>query len=56
MLVHCGETGLGVNLSSAVVTLLEETKWMKVLGLKIPNTFNAATMATIKSHHAQLKV
>ncbi len=54
MLVH--DSVLGVNLSTAVVTLLEETKWMKVLGLKIPDTFNTATMATIKSNYYQLKV
>lgn len=56
MLVHRGESGLEPNLSPVVLTLVEEAKWMRILGLKIPENYNSVTMATVKKTYAQVNV
>ncbi len=56
MLAKSEEGGLCSNLSLAVVTLMEEAKWMRILGLKVPDNFNAVTLSSIKSDYAQIKV
>ena len=45
-----------VNLHPTIVSMLEEAKWMRRLGLKIPESFHTLNMADVKKTHAQLKV
>ena len=45
-----------VNLHPTVLSVLEEAKWMRRLGLKIPESFHTLNMANVKRTHAQLKV
>lgn len=45
-----------VNLHPTIVSMLEEAKWMRRLGLKIPENFHTLNMANVKKTHAQLKV
>ena len=45
-----------VNLHPTIVSMLEEAKWMRRLGLKIPESFHTLNMADVKQTHAQLKV
>ena len=45
-----------VNLHPTIVSMLEEAKWMRRLGLKIPENFHTLNMADVKRTHAQLKV
>ena len=45
-----------MNLHPTILTMLEEAKWMRRLGLKIPDTFHTLHMADVKKTHDQLKV
>ena len=44
------------NLHPAIVAMLEEAKWMRRLGLKIPPAFHALSMSNVKQTYDQLKV
>ena len=47
---------MSVNLHPTIPTMLEEAKWMRRLGLKIPDAFHTLNMANVKKTHDQLKV
>ena len=47
---------MSVNLHPTILTMLEEAKWMRRLGLKIPDAFHTLHMADVKKTHDQLKV
>ena len=55
-LLVMSEGDMVVNLHPTIVSMLEEAKWMRRLGLKIPNSFHTLNMADVKRTHAQLKV
>ena len=47
---------MAVNLHPTILTMLEEAKWMRRLGLKIPDRFHTLNMANVKKTYGQLKV
>ena len=47
---------MAVNLHPTILTMLEEAKWMRRLGLKIPEKFHTLNMANVKKTYDQLKV
>lgn len=55
-LLVMSEGDMVVNLHPTIVSMLEEAKWMRRLGLKIPNNFHTLNMTDVKRTHAQLKV
>lgn len=44
------------NLSSSVLCMMEEAKWMAYLGENVPPEANSETLVTIKKSHDKLKV
>ena len=47
---------LSVNLDLVIVSMLEEAKWMRRLGYKIPPSFQTITLANVKQTHSRIKV
>ena len=44
------------NLSSSVLCMMEEAKWMAYLGVTVPAEANSETLVSIKKSHDKLKV
>ena len=55
-LLVMSDGAMSVNLHPTILTMLEEAKWMRRLGLKIPDAFHTLNMANVKKTHDQLKV
>ena len=50
------EGSMVVNLHPTILSMIEEAKWMRRLGLKVPEKFHVLNMADVKKTHDQLAV